>query len=77
MTLPGMPFGIILVLAMARRVEIHSWHIIGKPMNTSTSSRKGHAMESKALAMSILISRQGCCRAWRSFAADYTKQKLS
>jgi hypothetical protein len=50
-------------LAVERIAEIHSRHDAEKPMNFSTSSKKGHATESKALAMSIFRRTHAFCLA--------------
>jgi hypothetical protein len=74
---PGTPLRMICVLAVESRAKIHLHHTTGKPTNSSTSKRTGQVTESKALAMSILSSKQAYCLAWRSLAAECTNQKLS
>jgi hypothetical protein len=48
----------MLVLDVERRQEIQSLKVLGKPRCSKISKRKDHAMESKALAISIFNSRE-------------------
>jgi hypothetical protein len=41
------------VLAVESKIEIHSIHRLGKPMNCNTSRRNDQVTESKAFAISI------------------------
>jgi hypothetical protein len=60
----------MLVLDVKRRQEIQSLKVLGKPRCSKISKRKGHAMESKALAISIFNNREAHFLEWSSLDGD-------
>lgn len=77
MRCPGWPLKRTLVLAVDRRMEIQFVHLLEKLICCRTSRRKGQAMESKALVISVLTSIEGFFLAWSQRHASCTKWKLS
>jgi hypothetical protein len=57
---------------LERRTDIQSRQPRGNPMCMRISGRNGHAIESKALAMSILSNKQGSFLAWSRHAEHWT-----